>query len=233
MGAVTGVRFAVQRERHGTGSSLVTTLVGVVAAITAITAALVFAANLDDLVTSPSRYGWTWGLVIDSYTPADLARLRRPGTGRSRLHRDHGRLACLDRGRRAHGPRVRVPAREGRRRARPARGAHAERCARSRARRADAARPGSLDRRHLTVPHRGGAPLRVKIVGRVLLPSLSVNSSFGLGEGAAFDSPAMRRIDPSAEPAFFLLDLAPGASERAVGGAVRERGEHLRSPPPG
>jgi hypothetical protein len=43
------------------------TLVGLVAAIMAITAALVFATNLDGLVTSPTRYGWTWDVLVDSY----------------------------------------------------------------------------------------------------------------------------------------------------------------------
>jgi hypothetical protein len=56
----------------------------------------------------------------------------------------------------------------------------------------------------------------MRIVGQVLLPSLTVTGSLGLGEGAAVDAAAMQKVDPSAPPAFFLVDLAPGASLHPV-----------------
>jgi hypothetical protein len=68
----------------------------------------------------------------------------------------------------------------------------------------------------IAVPTAAGTRLRVKIVGQVLLPSLAVTGTSGIGEGAAFDAPAMERIDPSAGPAFLLVDLAPGATTRRL-----------------
>jgi hypothetical protein len=216
VGAVTGVRFAVQRDRTANGSSLVATLVGLVAAVAAITAALVFATNLDDLVTSPARYGWTWGALIDSYNQEispDFA---------SRAQGDHD-LAAIAAGSRAslvlegHA----IPAYGFRQvkgevtpavvRGRMPRGAHEVAFGAQTLR--DIGRSVGDT---LTVPTAAGTPLRLKIVGQALLPSLTVTGTSGLGEGAALDAPAMRRLDPSAVPAFFLVDLAPGASVKAL-----------------
>src|SRR5262249_57099150 len=56
---VSGVRFAVQRDRGDVGASLGSALFGLVAAIAAIGASLVFATNLTSLVTEPTHYGCT------------------------------------------------------------------------------------------------------------------------------------------------------------------------------
>jgi hypothetical protein len=216
VGAVTGVRFAVQRDRRAAGSSLVGTLVGLVAAIVAITTALVFAANLDDLVTSPTRYGWTWDVLIDSFNQEispDLAH-------RAIADRD---LAAIATGSRAslaiaghsipaygfRQLRGRVPLAVTR--GRMPRGAH-EIALGAETLRAVGKDVGDT----LSVPTAAGAPLRTKIVGQVLLPSLTVTGTSGLAEGAVLDAAAMEKRDPSAVPAFFLVDLSPGASVRGV-----------------
>ncbi|MFI5047802.1 MAG: FtsX-like permease family protein [Acidimicrobiia bacterium] len=216
VGAVTGVRFAVQRDRRAAGSSLLGTLVGLVAAIVAITAALVFATNLNALVSSPTRYGWTWDVLIDSFNQEispDLAH---------RAVADHD-LAAVATGTRAslavaghsipaYGfhqvkGRVALAATRGR----MPRGAH-EIALGAETLRAVGRSVGDT----LTVPTATGASLRMKIVGQVLLPSLNVTGTTGLAEGAAVDAAAMRKLDPSASSAFFLADLAPGASIRSV-----------------
>jgi len=216
LGATTGVRFAVQRDRSGRGSSLVATLVGLVAAIAAIAAALTFAANLNDLVTKPTRYGWTWGAFIDSYTEEVTPAF----AGRIENDRD---LAAITVGSRASLVMAghTIPAygfRSVRGRVAPAvvhgrmpRGAHEVAFGAQTLRDIDRSVGDTVN-----VPTGAGTPVRLKIVGQVLLPSLAVTGTSGLGEGAALDAAALRRIDPSAGPAFFLVDLAPGASVSAL-----------------
>ena len=216
IGIVTGARFAVQRDRAANGSSLITTLVGLVAAIAAITGALVFAHNLDGLVTSPSRYGWTWDALIDSYNQQispDFA---------TRVENDHdvagvttGARASLVLGGKAipvYGfRRIRGDVALATPSGRAPRGAH-EIAVGAQTLRDIGKSVGDT----LAVPTATGGTIRLKIVGQVLLPSLTVSGTFGVGEGAALDAPALRRFDPSAGPAFFLVNLAPGASIDAV-----------------
>jgi predicted lysophospholipase L1 biosynthesis ABC-type transport system permease subunit len=55
-----------------------------------------------------------------------------------------------------------------------------------------------------------GAAVRMRIVGRTLLPSLSLNGTLGLGEGAALTAAALAKLDPEAQPSFFLVNKRPG-----------------------
>ncbi len=56
-----------------------------------------------------------------------------------------------------------------------------------------------------------GSLERLRIVGRTALPALALNGTDALGDGAALTAAGLARLDPTAEPSFFLVDLAPGA----------------------
>ena len=81
--AVEGIRLAVE---PGSGRSPVparSALLGSIAAVTAVVAAVVFGASLTGLVSHPARYGWNWDLLIQaeggvgSFAPGSMARLVR------------------------------------------------------------------------------------------------------------------------------------------------------------
>src|SRR5262249_15544225 len=71
VGVVEGARFAFQRSRSTARGATVTSIVGIVAALTAISAALVFGANLRTL-TTPARYGQTWNAEVTTSGPGTL-----------------------------------------------------------------------------------------------------------------------------------------------------------------
>jgi hypothetical protein len=73
---VTGVRFAF-RDPTGQRISMAATLTGLVVAVATVVAALTFGTSLDRMVTTPERYGWTWGVLI---TRRIAAPSRRPST---------------------------------------------------------------------------------------------------------------------------------------------------------
>jgi len=63
---ITGIRHALD---HGTGrlrAPVRATIIGSVAAVTALVAALVFGASLTGLTTHPARYGWNWTVLVQS-----------------------------------------------------------------------------------------------------------------------------------------------------------------------
>ena len=68
-----------------------------------------------------------------------------------------------------------------------------------------------------------GTAARLRIVGRTALPALALNGTDGLGDGAALTAGGLTRLDPTAEPSFFLVDFAPGAS---VAQLQRAYGDH-------
>jgi ABC-type lipoprotein release transport system permease subunit len=216
--AVTGVRFALERDRtHGAGP-LATTLFGLVIAITTIGAALTFGTNLDRLVTTPQRYGWEWDTLID---PGD------EGADKQLIAevREDESLSDVTIGSRAVVPiggHV-LPA-YGLRQLR----GHANRHLTA----LEGRLPTKLDEvalggqsladldRHVgdTVVVRAadGTPTRLRIVGRTAFPSLSLNATYGLGEGAAFTANGLKAIEPDVGPSFFLVDLSDGTSLRSV-----------------
>ncbi len=61
-----------------------------------------------------------------------------------------------------------------------------------------------------------GNVVRLRIVGQTLVPSLSLNGTFRLGEGVALTGPGLLRLDHGADPSFFLVDLKPGVSVETV-----------------
>ena len=214
--AVTGVRFALQRDRSRGGASLPTTLVGLVASIATIGAALVFGVNLDRLVTTPARYGWNWDALVDTYD----AGVTQDFT--ARVSADHD-LVAVTAGSRASlvldGRTVPSFGFEGiRGHATPVVLAGRWPTA------ADEVAVGTQTLRDLgksigdavTVRTPGGASVRLRIVGRTTLPSLALNGTFGLGEGAALTARGMAALDPAAQPSFFLVDLRRGVPRSTI-----------------
>jgi hypothetical protein len=222
--AVAGVRFALERDRAHGAVPLATTLFGLVVAITTIGAALTFGTNLDRLVTTPARYGWGWDTLIDpGEEGADeelIAEIRAddtlagatmgtraatsiggqsvPAYGFERL-RGRAQLTVLE---------GRLPVRDDE----VALGAQTLR---------------AVDRSvgdTVTARAADGARVSLRIVGRTVFPSISLNATYGLGEGAAFTANGLRTLEPNAEPSFFLVDLDEGTGLSSV---RRHYGEDL------
>ena len=63
--AVTGVRMALEPGRGRTAIPVRSAVVGLVVAVTAVTAVFTFGTNLNRLVSTPRLYGDTWNLEID------------------------------------------------------------------------------------------------------------------------------------------------------------------------
>ena len=216
MSAVAGVRFALERDRAHGAAPLATTLFGLVVAIATIGAALTFGTNLDRLVTTPQRYGWEWDTLIDAGDEGADAELI------AEVEKDDA-LAGATIGTRAAtsiGGRT-VPA-------------YGLRTLRGRAdltvldgRLPAADDEVALGRQTLhalgrdvgeTVGARvaDGTRVQLRIVGRTAFPSISLNATYGLGEGAAFTAEGLAALEPNAEPSFFLVDLRSGTSLNSV-----------------
>lgn len=215
--AVNGVRFALQRDRRTDGGSLATTLVGLVVAVATIGAALTFGTNLGRLVTTPARYGETWDAKIDTFdsgaSPALIKKLERD--------RDITALTVGSRGtnirlagdvylglgfKRLRGsivPAV-IEGRFPRTRDEIALGTQTLR---------------DVDRLvgdTVAATAADGTPLRLRIVGRTVVPSLSLSGNEGIGTSVVLTSQGLARLDPGADPSFFLADLKPGVSNQTI-----------------
>jgi hypothetical protein len=64
--AVVGARYAVESPQGHRRGPVFSNLVGSVVAVTAVVAAVVFGASLDNLVSHPVRYGWNWDVLMQS-----------------------------------------------------------------------------------------------------------------------------------------------------------------------
>jgi len=64
--AVLGLRAALERGPGPRRVPVTATLAGAAVAVLAVTAAAVFGASLDGLVTHPARYGWNWTMLMDT-----------------------------------------------------------------------------------------------------------------------------------------------------------------------
>jgi hypothetical protein len=63
---VTGIRHALDRGTGRLRAPVRATILGSVAAVTALVAAIVFGASLTGLTTHPARYGWNWTVLVQS-----------------------------------------------------------------------------------------------------------------------------------------------------------------------
>ena len=79
--AVVGSRNALEPGSGARSVPVRSTLLGSIAAVTAVVAAVVFNASLAGLISHPARYGWNWDVVIQtqsrygSFTPGAVNRL--------------------------------------------------------------------------------------------------------------------------------------------------------------
>ena len=183
---------------------------GLVAAIAAVGASLVFAANLDRLVTTPGQYGWRWDAILDTYDTGASAQLITA----VRRDDDLSAVTVGTRGTATINGRV-IPAFGLDRLRGDARPIVTEgRWPRT----DDEIALGAQTLRDLdrsvgdTVSGRDadGRTVPLRIAAKTLLPSLNLAGSYRLGDGAAMSSTTLGRLDPNAKPSFFLVDLHPG-----------------------
>ncbi|MET0627455.1 MAG: ABC transporter permease [Acidimicrobiia bacterium] len=206
---VTGFRCAF-RDADGKRVSILSTLFGLVVATATVIAALTFATSLDRMVDTPARYGWTWDVLVDTADagagPDLIAELRRDQDAAGLTVGTRGNVTLegttltgygLDVVRGDASPRTRS-GRMPERATEIALGAETMRGL--------GTRVGDL----LDATRPDGRVARLRVVGETALPSLALNGTDGLGSGAALTAAGLRRLDPTAEPSFFLVDLADG-----------------------
>ncbi len=93
---VLGVRFGLQRGRGPTAVPVATALAGAATAVTAVAAALTFAASLDALVRSPWQQGWNWDVLVGNpNTLTDPAGQVVPRLARNQLAGSYSAVTTL------------------------------------------------------------------------------------------------------------------------------------------
>jgi ABC-type lipoprotein release transport system permease subunit len=209
--AVTGTRLALE---PGAGRSTVpvrSTILSVVLAVAALTAALSFGAGLNHLLGTPRLYGWNWDVSVGNPYAGDLRNLVLPA-----LERDH------DVARYASASTASVTV-EGRALTAmaiaPIRGTITLPVVSGRApTQPDEISVGPKTLRHIhrkvgdTVVVAGSdGNRRVRIVGRAVYPSLGISDLGGVGEGVGMTSEGLTAIANQATPNEFLVSVAPGA----------------------
>lgn len=235
----TGVRMALDPGRGRTAVPVRSTMLGAALAIASVVAAVTFAASLDHLVSTPRLYGWSWDVTVDSGGVAQqdataLVRQVSDQLARSPLVDGYSASAIsrvdvdgttvtvlgLAKGHQV-GPTVvsgRTPRRDGE----------------------IALGQKTLDRIGASIgdtvrvhPDAGGAPVRLHVVGRVVLPGFGTYSGSdktALGEGGVLIRAELRRLGPDFGPGPFLVRLAPGATRAQLTRALvppSRRGEIL------
>ena len=218
---VHGARLAFQRTRTTSSASTASSLFGLVAAAAAITAALVFGANLRQL-TTPSRYGQTWDAEITTSqaTPLTIGSMQHSLRGLA-SGVTFGTFGDAHLGRRV------VPAYG----LQPTVGATLPLAVKGRLPRSnDEVAVGAKTLRQLgisvgdtvTAITSNGRADRLRVVGETLLPALNPNSpTLGADEGAEMTRAGLARLDPDLgeQLDFVLLNLEPHVTL----GAVRSR----------
>lgn len=204
---VAGVRMAFAWRARASSVAVRATLVAAILAVGVTATALTFAASLQHLLDTPRLYGQTWDFETGfGGPPIDAATLRR-------VSRDP---AFSDVGVGAVGP-VEIGGRKvGARAMDDLKGSSAPNVLDGRAPRAPGEvllAPKSLDAFHLRVGdavavHSGTRAVRLRIVGRGVLPSTKWNK---LGEGAAFTFQDFKRIKPGAAASMLQARIAAGA----------------------
>jgi len=205
----TGVRFAL--ERRGALAGPVTTLVGLVAAVVAVTVTLGFNTSLDRVTSTPHLYGWNWDVLLEGYDGTTDAIS-------DRAERDDGLTA------KTNGARTTVSV-EGE-----------DLLVFAVARGTGKLQPTIIDGRlpkgddevalgaesmrslgrargdDVTVRGSGGARNRLRVVGTAVLPVLTLGETVGLADGAVLTLDGLRELDPGLEPSFIAADLARGTT---------------------
>jgi len=228
--ASTGVRMALEPGRGRTAVPVRTTVLGTALAIASVFAATTFAASLDHLVSTPRLYGWSWDAsintgetdaqdgaslvhhvseqlrasqLVDGWSTSVISRVDIDGVTATALgvHHEHGQV----------GPTI-VAGRTPRSDREIALGAKT----------LDRVGVGIGDTVRVT-PDAGGAPVRLRVVGRVVLPGLGTypgSDKTALGEGALLTRASLRRLGPDFGSGPFLVRLRSGASPAQLRDAV-------------
>ncbi len=213
---VSGTRWAFRRTAGTTGASTGTSIFGLVAAIAAMAAALVFGANLDH-VDQPSRYGQTWDAEIVSastrmLSPTRVARaLRGHSVARGLTIGTLGDVRLGDHVVPSYGLTIRYGhaapvATVGRLPSRPDELAVGARTLRQ---------LGKSVGDTVTATATDGTRHRLRIIGQTRLPSLDVNSpAVGADDGGLLTTAGLDRLNPDlrGETDFVLVNLAPHAT---------------------
>jgi ABC-type lipoprotein release transport system permease subunit len=219
-----GIRMALEPGRGRTAVPVRTTIISALLAIATVTGALVFAASLDHLVSTPRLYGWNWGvrMSIDSSTHGgntakqDVARLLN--SSRSVQAWSTVTLSDVVLGGRSI-PALGID---------PSRGRVAPSLVSGRVpKRANEIALGARTLRALgvnvgdTVAARlqsGGAE-SLRVVGRVVLPGFGTypgSDKTALGEGAVVTNRALQRLGPDFNRHPFLVEFRAGADRQPV-----------------
>jgi hypothetical protein len=219
--AVTGVRQALEPRGRRAAAPARTALAGVVVAVVAVTAALIFAASLDRLLRSPVLQGWNWDVVVGNYhDEQDITPKGSLLAGNSLVGGYSAVASAGGRSIRVDG--VEVPAVG----VEPIRGAVLPRVLRGReARAVDEIALGGVTLRRLgrrvgdTVEVRGaGEPRRMRVVGEAMAPAFYPEAQLG---GAVVTLDGLRTLVPGAFANQFLVEYAPGADEAAAVASLR------------
>jgi hypothetical protein len=228
--AATGVRMALEPGRGRTAVPVRSTIVGAALAIASVAAAATFAASLDHLVSTPRLYGWSWDVSVDTggnsaQDAATLVRTVDDDLQRSRLVRAYATsvISRID----VNGVTVTALG------VKPRRGDVGPTIVTGRAPRADdeiALGAKTLDRIGAAVgdtvrvtPDSGAEPVRLHVVGRVVLPGLGTypgSDKTALGEGALLTRRSLQALGPDFGAGPFLVTLAPTATRAQLARAV-------------
>jgi predicted lysophospholipase L1 biosynthesis ABC-type transport system permease subunit len=232
--AATGVRMAVEPGRGRTAVPVRSTVAGAALAIASVAAAVTFAASLDHLVSTPRLYGWSWDVSVDTggrdaQDAAALVRTVSSDLQRSPLVRAYSTSVIS----RVDVDGVTVTALG----VQPRTGDVGPTIVAGRAPRAKheiALGAKTLDRIGASLgdtvhvkPDSGGAPVPLRVVGRVVLPGLGTYSGSdktALGEGALLTQSSLRTLGPDFGAGPFLVMLAPSATRAQLARAIVPKG---------
>jgi len=225
--AIVGIRFSFGSASARQGTPVVTALVGAVVAVAALAASLTFGGSLNHLVGTPSQQGWNWDFLVGNPNDATDAEAQGGAAlAADRFVSSYSAMALLGAGEidglsvpqvlaidqlkgSVHPPLL------------------AGRAPRGPDEIALAPRTLSLLHKQLgqTVQATGpdGKPYRLRIVGRMLAPSVGDVLTNSLGEGAWIDASFVHQewrspTDPAGTPPpgtdvlnLFMVRLQPGA----------------------
>jgi putative ABC transport system permease protein len=173
-------------------------------------AALTFGTSLDRMIETPARYGWTWDALTDTFdngaSPELVAALEDDTRIAGLTVGTRGNVTLAGRAVTGYG----LDAVRGHALPEPSEG-RMPRGAGEVALGAETLRTvGKEVGDTLVVTSADGRAARLHIVGKTAFPSIALNGTDALGDGAALTAAGLAHLDATAEPSFFLIDLAPG-----------------------
>lgn len=219
--AAIGIRMGLSPSDPTARATRTSTILGLTVALATIVAAMSFGASLDRLVSTPGEYGWTWDSLFDTYDNGVAPEVTRSlGDDEAISSYTVGARASL--------------AVDGQTTAGfgfdPQRGSLLPTVTAGRFPAAPdevALGAAAMRRLHTSIgshvqigPGRGEAN-RFTVVGQVVLPSLNLDDTYGLADGAALTLEGLTAVAPAAQPSFVLVDFAPSAGRDAIAAANR------------